>query len=213
MGNKFTTSHMPILPLPPPQPPPPQPQAAAAPRMAVAPQAKMAIPPPGLPRLEDWEDHPAWSTGMQFLEAYHHWVEDIVMPIAFQWIYEHYDYIYQENPEGWGKAKLELPDYLQDPNLKVSRENSDDVGVVIARAFAIVRELDAYKIALEKFENEFEPTRLAGGIDSDGNMRGKGVRLNPVWTDMTHRIRESTEQIFKEQKGVLDDTAFPDDYS
>ncbi len=37
----------------------------------------------------DWETHPSWIAGLEGLDAYNHWVCEVVLPIAFQWIEEH----------------------------------------------------------------------------------------------------------------------------
>jgi hypothetical protein len=81
----------------------------------------------------DWEMHPSWIAGIEALDAYNHWVAEVVMPIAFQWIEEHKPEVYAS-----------IPDHLK-----------DDEGVVIAAAFQLVKELSAYKKGMaqsEKYE-------------------------------------------------------------
>ena len=87
-------------------------------------------PPPHRPKPpcgpRDWEMHPSWIAGMEALNAYGDWVSSFVLPIAFQWIEEHKPEVYASVPE----------------HLK------DDVGVVIAAAFRLVKELPVYKEGL-----------------------------------------------------------------
>jgi hypothetical protein len=73
--------------------------------------------------LRDWEMHPSWIAGMEALNAYGDWVSSFVLPIAFQWIEEHKPEVYASVPE----------------------ELKDDVGVVIAAAFRLIKELPAYQ--------------------------------------------------------------------
>lgn len=84
---------------------------------------------PGEPRPV-WEMHPSWITGIEALQDYNTWVNEIVLPIAFQWIEEHKPEVYADIPE----------------------ELKDDIGVVIAAAFRLVQELPAYKEGLELCE-------------------------------------------------------------
>ena len=127
------------------------------------------------PRRPDWEMHPSWITGMEALEDYNNWVNDIVLPIAFQWIEEHKPEVYASVPEKF----------------------RDDVGVVIAAAFKLVRELPAHKEGLEKCE-AYE-TALDKGTWDPSN-------TNPVWTGISRKIRAETKEAFAEQAPVLDDT-------
>src|ERR1700733_5092931 len=96
---------------------------------------------PGGPR--DWETHPSWIAGMEALNAYGDWVSSVVMPIAFQWIEEHKSEVYASVPE----------------------ELKDDVGVVMAAAFRLVKELPAYKLELEK-SAIYEAELASGTLDS-----------------------------------------------
>ena len=70
-----------------------------------------------------WSDHPSWITGMEALEDFHEWVARIVLPIAFQWIEENYDAVYE----------------------KIDPDKRDDVGVVISTAYQMIQELDVCK--------------------------------------------------------------------
>ena len=122
----------------------------------------------------DWEMHPSWIAGMEALNAYGDWVSSVVLPIAFQWIEEHKAEVYAGVPE----------------DLK------DDVGVVIAAAFKLVKELPAYKNGLEQ-SAAYEEAVANGTWDSS--------KTNPVWTGITKKIRTGTEQAFAEQSTLLGD--------
>jgi hypothetical protein len=127
-------------------------------------------PFPSSPR--DWETHPSWIAGMEALNAYGDWVSSVVLPIAFQWIEEHKSEVYASVPE----------------DLK------DDVGVVMAAAFKLVKELPAYKNGLEK-SAEYEAEVASGTFDSS--------KTNPVWTGIVKKVRASTEKAFAEQSPLL----------
>ena len=131
-------------------------------------------PVPGGPR--DWEMHPSWIAGMEALNAYGDWVSSFVLPIAFQWIEEHKSEVYASVPE----------------------ELKDDVGVVMAAAFRLVKELPAYKLELEK-SAIYEAELASGTLDSS--------KINPVWTGITKKIRTSTEEAFAEESSLLGDVA------
>jgi hypothetical protein len=121
----------------------------------------------------DWEMHPSWIAGVEALNAYSDWVSSVVLPIAFQWIEEHKPEVYSTVPE----------------DLK------DDVGVVMAAAFRLVRELPAYKEGIEK-NAEYEAAVASGTWDSS--------KTNPVWTGIAKKIRTGTEEAFAEQASLLD---------
>ena len=129
-------------------------------------------PVPGGPR--DWEMHPSWIGGMEALNAYGDWVSSFVLPIAFQWIEEHKSEVYASVPE----------------DLK------DDVGVVIAAAFKLVKELPAYKRGLE--ERAAYEVELANGTFDPS-------KTNPVWTGIVRKVRAETEEAFAEQSSLLGD--------
>src|ERR1700730_3262864 len=80
-----------------------------------------------------WEMHPDWIQAIKALDSYNLWVCEVVMPIAFQWIEEHKEAVYDG-----------LPDDLR-----------DDVGTVIAKAFKLVTEKDYYQEG-GKLTQEFE---------------------------------------------------------
>lgn len=131
-------------------------------------------PVPGVPR--DWEMHPSWIAGMEALNAYGDWVSSFVLPIAFQWIEEHQSEVYASVPE----------------DLK------DDVGVVIAAAFRLVKELPAYKDGLGK-SVAYGAEVASGTFDSS--------KTNPVWTGIVRKVRTSTEEAFAEQATLLGDVS------
>jgi len=122
----------------------------------------------------DWEMHPSWIAGMEALNAYGDWVSSVVLPIAFQWIEEHKAEVYASVPE----------------------ELKDDVGVVIAAAFRLVKELPAYKSGMEKRE-VYDAAVASGTQDS--------AKTNPVWTGIAKKIRTGTEEAFAEQSPLLGD--------
>ena len=127
---------------------------------------------PGGPR--DWEMHPSWIAGMEALNAYGDWVSSFVLPIAFQWIEEHKAEVYASVPE----------------HLK------DDVGVVIAAAFRLVKELPTYKKELEA-RADYDAEVASGTLDPS--------ETNPVWTGLVKKIRTETEEAFAEQAPLLGD--------
>ena len=116
----------------------------------------------------DWETHPSWITGMEALEDYQRWVSEVVLPIAFQWIEEHKPEVYANVPE----------------------ELKDDVGVVIAAAFALVKDLSAYRDGLDRCESYQAAVR-------DGSWDPSAT--NPVWTGLTQRLRAGTREIFAKE--------------
>jgi hypothetical protein len=122
----------------------------------------------------DWEMHPSWIAGVEALHAYSNWVSAVVLPIAFQWIEEH-------KPEVYAAVREDL---------------KDDVGVVIAAAFRLVKELPAYKKGVEK-SSAYAAAAADGTLDSS--------KLNPVWTRIAKKIRTGTEEAFAEQSSLLDD--------
>jgi hypothetical protein len=119
----------------------------------------------------DWEMHPSWIAGVEALNAYSDWVSSVVLPIAFQWIEEHRSEVYATVPE----------------DLK------DDVGVVMAAAFRLVKELSAYKNGMEK------------RADYEAAVAQDASKINPVWTSVVKKIRTGTEQAFREQASLLGD--------
>ena len=122
----------------------------------------------------DWETHPSWTAGIQALTSYNRWVAEVVMPIAFQWIEEHKVEVYAS----------------------VLEDLKDDVGVVMAAAFRLVKELPAYKNGMEK-SAEYEASVASGTHDAS--------KTNPVWTGIVKKVRASTEEAFAEQSSLLGD--------
>jgi hypothetical protein len=124
----------------------------------------------------DWEMHPSWIAGVEALNAYGDWVSSVVLPIAFQWIEEHKAEVYSTVPE----------------------ELKDDVGVVIAAAFKLIKELPVYKSGLEKSAN-YQAAVADGTWDPS--------KTNPVWTGIVKKVRSSTEEAFAEQASLLGDAS------
>ena len=116
--------------------------------------------------------HPSWIAGMEALNAYSDWVSSFVLPIAFQWIEEHKPEVYASVPE----------------------ELKDDVGVVIAAAFKLIKELPAYQSGKEK-SAAFESDVASGAHDSS--------KTNPVWTGIVRKVRADTQEAFAEHASLL----------
>lgn len=129
-------------------------------------------PVPGAPR--DWEMHPSWIAGMESLNAYSDWVSSFVLPIAFQWIEEHKSEVYAS-----------VPDDLR-----------DDVGVVIAAAFRLVKQHSSHQSGIGK-SAAYEAELASGTYDSS--------KTNPVWTALTKKVRTNTMEAFAEQASLLQD--------
>ncbi|NYF91150.1 hypothetical protein RBB79_16155 [Tunturiibacter empetritectus] len=123
----------------------------------------------------DWGMHPSWIAGIEGLDAYNRWVSEVLMPIVFQWIDENYDEVYASVP----------------PDLE------DDVGVVIASAFEIVKGMQNYTDGENKAQ-EFATAHGHGQVDL--------TTINPVWTDIISKVRNDTTAEFQKYKGVLKDT-------
>ena len=129
----------------------------------------------GLCAGPDWSTHPSLITGIEALDAYNRWVSEVLISIVFQWIEEHKDDVYK----------------------RVPKELNDDVGVVIASAFEIVKTMPNYLNGIKKAE-EFEEDMKRGTVDLS--------TINPVWTDITRKIKEDTKRIFDDHQDVLKDT-------
>lgn len=121
------------------------------------------------------EMHPSWTAGVEALEDYNHWVNAVVLPIAFQWIEEHKPDVYANVPE----------------------ELKDDVGVAIAAAFKLVKELPLYQQGREQ-RDAYEAAREDGTWDSS--------KANPLWTGISRNVRARTEEAFAEHSEHLGDT-------
>lgn len=133
-------------------------------------------PPPDPPEVpQNWETHPSLTAGIEALNAYNQWVSEVVMPIAFQWIEEHKAEVYAH-----------VPDDLE-----------DDVGVVIAAAFDLVKGLAAYQKGLVKYA-EYKRAVADGTWDP--------AETNPVWTSIASDVREATNESFDIHRDVLKDT-------
>lgn len=123
----------------------------------------------------DWENHPSWTAGIEALQDYNHWVEAIVLPIAFQWIEEHKADVYANIPE----------------------ELKDDIGVVIAAAFKLVKELPAYQNGQE-LRQQYESGLNDGSFDTSAT--------NPLWTAVAKQVRNQTRETFAQHSEHLGDT-------
>ena len=123
----------------------------------------------------DWEMHPSWIAGIEGLDSYNHWVTEVVLPIAFQWIEEHKDDVYESVPKNC----------------------TDDVGVVIASAFQLVKKLKAYKAGMKE-ATKYEAALQDGTWDSS--------KINPVWTGIVKKVRQATQDTFAAEAGLLKDT-------
>lgn len=112
-----------------------------------------------------WAQHPSLLSAMEDLMLYERWVSRVVLPIAFRWIEEHKPEVYKN----------------------VADDLRDDVGVVIAAAFDIVKTLPA---------------------------EGDGVtsrEWNPVWARIAQRIHDETRGAFAaEWKFLRETTCMPD---
>ena len=123
----------------------------------------------------DWKMHPSWTAGIEGIEAYHRWVGEVVMPIAFQWIEEHKEEVYQSVPDKF----------------------KDDVGVVIASAFELVKPMSSYQNGLKKVK-EYE--------DAVSNGTWNPSTINPLWAGIAKEVREGTARTFARLGGDLKDT-------
>jgi hypothetical protein len=123
----------------------------------------------------DWGMHPSWIAGVEGLDAYNRWVCEVLIPIVFQWIEENKSAVYQG----------------------IDDKNKDDVGVVIASAFEIVKTMSSYKNGEERAK-KFEEGRETGEVDIN--------TINPVWTAIAQKVREDTQKTFDEKENVLKST-------
>jgi hypothetical protein len=137
--------------------------------------------PPNCKKIKSADDprqsemHPSWTSGMEALEDFNHWVNGVLLPIAFQWIEEHKPEVYANVPE----------------------ELRDDVGVAIAAAFKLVKELPIYQQGREQRAG-YEAALENGTWDSS--------KANPVWTDIARKLRTRTDETFTEHIQHLGDT-------
>ncbi|HVT97426.1 MAG TPA: hypothetical protein VHE33_07945 [Acidobacteriaceae bacterium] len=112
---------------------------------------------------------------MDSLQDYLCWVDEVVLPIAFQWIEEHKPEVYANVPD----------------------ELKDDVGVAVAAAFGLVKDLPVYKQGRERCKAH-DWAEKAGTVEKSS--------MNPVWAGITRKIRRGTREAFAEQSQVLDGT-------
>jgi hypothetical protein len=121
------------------------------------------------------EHHPSYLLALEALDDYCHWVEEAVMPIACAWIEEHKDAVYAKVP----------PPY------------TDDIAVVIAAAFQIIRTYPFYKKGVELGNDHptLESVKAAATYE-----------INPVWAAITCRNALRVEQDWNRYRDLLDDT-------
>jgi hypothetical protein len=79
----------------------------------------------------------------------------------------------------------------------VPEELKDDMGVVIASAFEIVKTMSSYTNGVKKAV-EFEEARERDEVDLK--------TINPVWTDIAKKVREDTKRVFDQKKDILKGT-------
>jgi len=110
------------------------------------------------------EQHPLFFAAIEDLMIYERWVSRVVLPIAFQWIEEHKNDVYDG----------------------ISEDAYDDIGVVVAAAFEIVKTLPAYT---EGQRVVLDPTKS-----------------NKIWTSISQVIHDGTREAFEEQSCLLKET-------
>jgi hypothetical protein len=71
----------------------------------------------------------------------------------------------------------------------VKKAEFDDVGVVIASAFKLVKQMPAYKAGLKQAK-AFEKALEHGTLNSKS--------INPVWTGVVKKVRGATRKAFAE---------------
>ena len=130
------------------------------------------------PVTTDWTMHPSYIAGIEGIEAYGRWVSEVVMPIAFQWIEENKDEVYDGIP---------------------NEDLHDDVGVVIASAFELVKTLSSYQNGLTKAK-DFEDAVANGTWDPVAK------KINPLWAGIAKEVRDGTARTFARLGGDLKDT-------
>lgn len=123
----------------------------------------------------DWEMHPSYVSAIESLDAYNHWVCEVLLPIAFQWIEEHKPEVYASVPE----------------------DAKDDVGVVIASAFDLIKNLKAYQDGLKE-SAQYEASLANGTFDSKNT--------NPVWASIAQDLRTATSKAFATKSTLLKQT-------
>jgi hypothetical protein len=113
---------------------------------------------------------------MESLDTYSHWVSEIVVPIAFQWIQDH-------------KAEVYESDFF-----KQHPELTEDVGVVLSVAFDIVRQQPNYKDGIE-MSKQIQREQQGGDLDTS--------KFNPVWTAIARQVSQEVQATFAKYKDVL----------
>ena len=113
--------------------------------------------------------HPSLMLAMKALEDYERWVSQVVMPIVFQWIHENHKLVYD----------------------KIPKELWDDVGVVIARAFDLVKEMEAFKESREML------AKMESKMPFDANA------INPVWRATSEKLEQEMQDAFKAETEAM----------
>ena len=108
----------------------------------------------------DWEMHPDWINALESLDAYNLWVCEVVFPIAFQWVEEHKEEVYKNIPK----------------NL------SDDIGIVIAESFELVKKMRAYSDGMKE-RKKYEKALKSKSLNTS--------KINPVWQKLMRSLRLS----------------------
>jgi hypothetical protein len=138
--------------------------------------------------LPEWATHPSLIAARDGLDHFHYWVAHAVLPIAFRWIDEHYEEVYE-------RIGYDL--------------NKDDVGVVIAAALQV---MEANPLSAERMEkiNELKKKTAEGIRKAQGRAYEEGpfdpTGINVVWRGITEELRTKTASIFNARSGTLDDT-------
>lgn len=122
----------------------------------------------------DWEMHPDWTAALKHLDAYNLWICEVVFPIAFQWIEEHKAEVYKDIPT----------------------ELSDDVGIVIEKAFSLAKTLRTE--ASQKDADRFHQSLKEGTFDP--------AATNPTWQAMAKQLANAADRVKDEFRRELPQT-------
>jgi hypothetical protein len=121
-------------------------------------------------------NHPSFQVALDALADYNRWVCQVVLPIAFEWIEEHHDAVYE----------------------KVAAGREDEVGAVIAAAFDLLKQIGAaYQDSLVK--------RAQVEADLRNGTR-QIEQFNPIWNHVSHQLSEQIQAILNQYNHVLPDT-------
>ena len=142
------------------------------------------VPPPPPPPFRPGppgENHPSFTLALQALNDYERWVSATVLPIAFAWIEDHKDEVYKS----------------------IRYEHRDDVAVVIAAAFELVRKTPAYIRGVQIREAGNDPEKIKLICLNLGELL---VERNPVWTAIETQNSLNVKSDWDRFRRVLDDT-------